>query len=136
MLIRLTANGQPVSAKNGKRAFLTRDGRPFVARSDAIIAWYAKQVPAIRRQFEALDMPTITKFVHIETHQYLRDEVLASSSPDGDNVVSACFDALVKAGVIADDKLCISSAMTRRQERRRPRVEIEIRVLGSLPELP
>ena len=49
MLIRLIAHGQPVSAKNSKRAFVNRhSGTAYVTRSDAAIAWYARQVPDLR----------------------------------------------------------------------------------------
>ena len=137
MLIHLVAYGQPVSAKNNKRAFVNQTThRAHIVLSEAILAWYAEQVPILREQFARHDLPTITRFVHIETHQYLRDEVLAQRSPDGDNAMSACWDALVKAGVLKDDKLCISWGGTRRHDPHRPRVEIEIHVLGSLPLLP
>lgn len=136
MLIRLIAHGQPVSAKNGKRAFYNPNTKTsHVARSEAVIAWYNTQVPKLRAQFEQLGMATITNFVQIEMHQYLQHHVMAKPSPDGDNVEGACFDALVKAGVLEDDKLVIDCHW-RRAQHARPRVEIEIRVLGTTPELP
>ncbi len=135
MIIRLIAPGQPASAKNNKRGFVhtsKETGKSYasVALSKAVLAWYEKQVPQLRRQFEALGLPTISQFVHIDTFQFLRDDVMADRSPDGDNAMSACWDALVKAGVIDDDKRCVTWGGSRQQDAARPRVEIEIRVLG------
>lgn len=130
MLIRLIAPGQPVSAKNGKRAFVNKKTlTAHIARSEAVIAWYERQIPVLRAQYEALGVPMIDRFVHVETHQFLRDHVMASASPDGDNVMSAAWDAIVKAGALKNDKLVLTWGGSRQQDAARPRVEIEIHVL-------
>jgi len=132
MLIRLIATGQPVSAKNGKRAFLNkRTQQMHVTRSQAIISWYAEQVPELTQQFQRLGLATIARFVHVDTHQFLRDDVMAAASPDGDNVMSAAWDALVKAKVLKDDKLVVTWGGSRQRDSARPRVEIEVRVLDG-----
>ncbi len=136
MLIRLVAPGQPVSAKNHKRAFVlpTRIGqtpRAVVTNSKAIKKWYAKQIPLLQQQFAAMGIPTINCHVHVETHQYLRDEVMANASPDGDGAMSGCWDALQNAGVIMNDKLITSWGGTRQRDTARPRVEIEIRLVDA-----
>lgn len=131
--IRLIAPGQPVSAKNHKRGFVvtTKTGhqRAAVARSKAIIAWYARVVPVLARQFAALDLRQIRRPVHVETHQYLKHEVLSKANPDADGVVSGVYDALVKAFVLEDDRFVVTYGGSRQQDAANPRVEIEITVV-------
>lgn len=135
MLIRLIAPGQPVSAKNSKRGFVVtskRTGGQYaaVARSKAIIAWYGRIVPEIATQFASTGLRRIAAPVHVDTYQFLQHEPLSKANPDGDAVVSAVYDALVKAFVIEDDRFVMSWGGSRQQDAARPRVEIEIRVLG------
>ena len=129
----LTCPGQPVSGKNHKDGFVVpatgeRPARAVVVTGKAVRRWMRHAVPHLAQQFARYAVPTIAHPVHVELHQFLRLDCLAPSSPDGDNVQSAVWDALVHAGVLRDDKLIMTWGGTRQTDGGRPRVEIEIRV--------
>ncbi len=133
MIIRLVCPGQPVSAKNHQAASLARGrgGRviPVVRPGKAIAAWYARVVPVLEEQWRAYQIPTLTEPLHVTLHQVLARDPLANGSPDGDNVQSGVWDALQKAGVIANDRQIVAWAGSRTQGE--PRVLVEIRRLPA-----
>lgn len=130
MLIRLIAPGQPVSAKNHMRPVMAGT-RQIIVKGKAADAWYGRVVPALAQQFAATGLARITQPVHVETHQFVKHAIASPENPDGDNAQTACWDALVKAFVLTDDRLILSWGGSRQQDAARPRVEIEIRVLGE-----
>ncbi len=127
MLIRLVCPGQPVSAKNSQRAIRTTSGKARIIKSAAIAAWYARVVPALEAQWRQYQRPTLKGPLHITMHQFLEQDPLSKSSPDGDNVQSGVWDALQQAGVLANDNQIIAWAGTRQQGD--PHVLVEIREL-------
>lgn len=134
MLIRLVAPGQPVSGKNNKRAFVhtsKKTGNLFatISNSKAVTKWYDSQVPVLAAQWRGLGLPTLRQLVTISLDIHMRDSLLDTHSPDGDNVLSAVQDALVKAEVMADDRFIKSAYFDRHGDAERPRVEIEIRLV-------
>lgn len=135
MLIRLVISGQPVSGKNHKNAFIVRGKsgrmRAVVVNGKAIREWYAKKVPEIALQWRDYRHPTITGRAHITLHQYLQFDLDSERNPDGDNVQSAVWDALQKAGVVANDRQFCWWAGSTQQDAKNPRVIVEIRVVES-----
>lgn len=129
MLIRLIAHGQPVSAKNHQIPIITNGGRARIIKSAAITKWYGRVVPELESQWSSYGLPTITGLVHVTVHQYLQHPLTSDANPDGDNVQSGAWDALQKAGVIANDRQVIGWAGSKQHDAERPRVEIEVRVL-------
>lgn len=134
MLLHFVCPGRPVSGKNNKRAFITRTratGRltSHIANSNAVERWYAEQVPLLAAQFRQFHVPTIRQLAAVDLVIYQPDDLLDQRAPDGDNVLNAVFDALVKAGVLADDKYVVRASFERIVDARRPRVEIDLRTV-------
>lgn len=134
MLLHFVCPGRPVSGKNNKRSFITRaraTGKlhAHIANSGAVERWYAEQVPLLAAQFRQYHVSTIRQLAAIDLVIYQPDELLDQRAPDGDNVLNAVFDALVKAGVLADDKFVVRASFERVVDARRPRIEIDVRTV-------
>lgn len=129
MIIHLICPGQPVSAKNHQTPIRTSSGRLRIIKGKAITSWYERVVPVLETQWAAYQMPTLTAPVHITMHQYLVHPLTSDANPDGDNVQSGVWDALQKAGVIANDRQVVAWAGTKTHDRINPRVCVEIRAL-------
>lgn len=138
MLLHFVCPGRPVSGKNNKRSFITRakaTGRlqSHITSSAAVLRWYEEQVPLLSAQFRAYHVPTIRQLVAVDIVIYQPDDLLDQRAPDGDNVLNAAFDALVKADVLADDKFVVRGSFDRIVDTKRPRVEIDVRTLRGQP---
>lgn len=136
MLLHFVCPGNPVSGKNNKRSFVSKNRSTgkvsaHITLSAAVKRWYAAQVPVLEAQFRALHLPTLRELVAVELSIYHADDLLDQRAPDGDNVENAVFDALVKAKILADDKFVVRCAWERYVQPARPRIEIDVRTLRA-----
>jgi Holliday junction resolvase RusA-like endonuclease len=88
--------GTPRSGKNHTRPLVLGNGRRIFAKSKAAAAWQAEAINAMAHTPKPPRPLCGALKVSVEVHQ-------SGDKPDGDNVQSAAWDALCKAGVIEDD---------------------------------
>ena len=112
--------GEPVSGKNHMQIRYNRRTKSrYVTKSDAASAW---QISAVEQLLEQRGRrKTLRSEVSAELHVYQKN-----SRRDLDNVVSAVFDALTKAGLIEDDRQIGFLIATGTTVEDAPRVEITL----------
>jgi Holliday junction resolvase RusA-like endonuclease len=123
--LRLVIEGAPRTKKNSQRILRGRGGRPFVAQSKQHDAWANAAVlqlrSATRRQGWPFTLPIVAP-VNVRALVYR-----ARAVGDLLNYLAAVSDALEAAGVVQDDKLCVSWDGSRLlKDAARPRIEITL----------
>lgn len=120
-----TIPGRPISKKNSQRIFKRADGRPFIMPSkeykewEQKALWYLRPVPS-----EAVNEPVNVKCVYFMPTRQRCDMV---------NLLEATLDALVSAGILADDNCKIVAGHDGSRvfyDKENPRTEIEITEAG------
>ena len=127
----LVCPGQPVSGKNHMQPVHRRDGSVGIRKGAAVTNWYARVVPVLLQQFQRAGGRTIAIPVHVAVHQFVQHGVCSTANPDGDNAMSAVWDALVRARILQDDRLIVSWSGRKTHDRVNPRVEIVIQPLEA-----
>lgn len=112
--------GNPVTKKNSARIAKTKTGRPFILPSER----YVKYEKLFLKQVASLPEP-IRSGVNVKCVYYMDNR----RRVDLLNLLEATCDALVKAGVLEDDKsgIVVGHDGSRvKYDRENPRVEITI----------
>jgi Holliday junction resolvase RusA-like endonuclease len=112
--------GRPRSGKNHtKRVYSRRLKRTITVISDAAAAWQLDAVRQISQQRGRA--PTLHGPVYVEYTAFQSVDIA-----DIDNMESALFDAIKKAGLIEDDKLIVDHRGRKAIDAMRPRFEFTI----------
>jgi Holliday junction resolvase RusA-like endonuclease len=120
--LRFLIVGPPVSGKNHMQIRKNRKtGGRFIAKSDAAAAWIVQAAGQLTEQRLRSRVPTFRESVRVTCDVYQTAE-----TPDLDNVLTACGDAMQKAGVVEDDALIHEWCARKFVVPADPRVEITV----------
>lgn len=123
--MKLTIIGQTPAQKNNKQIARLRDGRTIIVSNKIVQSWQKDAAMQLKLLYQR---DTFTEKVKIDYMFYCKD----NRGRDVDNMVATINDALVKAGIIVDDKwqlLAIGSADAT-IDKLNPRAEIIISPYG------
>lgn len=123
--LQLTIHGQTPAQKNGKQFARLRDGRTILVSNKIVQAWQKEAAKELALLYQR---DTFTERVRISYMFFVKD----NRGRDIDNMIASVNDALVKAGVLLDDKwqlLAIGSADAQ-LDKENPRAEIVIEKYG------
>jgi Holliday junction resolvase RusA-like endonuclease len=105
-VVSYTIPGTPRSGKNSQRIVKKPNGGRFLLKSKAAAGWMSEAIGALQRQGVPTRALAVPCRVDLEIYQ-------SRDTPDADNVQSLVWDALVRAGVLADDSLIDAGAFVR-----------------------
>lgn len=123
--LQLTIHGQTPAQKNSKQFARLRDGRTILVSNKIVQAWQKEAAKELALLYQR---DTFTERVRISYMFFVKD----NRGRDIDNMIASVNDALVKAGVLLDDKwqlLAIGSADAQ-LDKDNPRAEIVIEKYG------
>lgn len=122
-----TIHGRPVSKKNSRPIRMKRDGRRFVGNHDRYLAWADDAILELRCQRGSVPTLSNRTRVHVDVVVYLAK----GQAMDSDGALSAPFDALEDAGVLANDAQIKSHTIRMSRDWKDPRVEMVVRPYGG-----
>ena len=105
-MVSYTIPGTPRSGKNSQRIVQKPTGARFLIKSKAAAGWMSEAIGALAAQGVPRRALAVPCRVDLEIYQ-------SREVPDADNVQSLVWDALVRAGVIADDSLIDAGSFVR-----------------------
>lgn len=115
-------DGRPRSGKNHtQRVFSRKRGAFITVKSEASAAWQFEAIRQLSAQRLERRSATILGPVYVEYIAYQSADVA-----DIDNIECALFDAIAKAGLIANDKNIVDHRGRKAIDRERPRIEVTV----------
>ncbi len=123
----LTILGAPVTKKNSQRILRGRGGRPFVSASSQYKAWANTAILQLQAQYRRASLGDKLAVLQCDPVNVRALIYRARRVGDANNYYAAIADVLEAAGVVENDRLCVSWDGSRMLiDRHVPRVEITL----------